>query len=142
MKYLKVIHIGNFIKKRYHELDIPVDRACIFLNCQEKEIEQTFLKEMIDTDKLLKWSKLLSYDFFRLYSHHLLLYAPVASTNSNNQDQTSLPEFRKNIYTKEIIDYVLMLIKTNEKTPEQIIKDYRIPKTTLYRWINKNKSEK
>lgn len=65
MKYLKVIHIGNFIKKRYHELGIPVDRACAFLNCQEKEIEQTFLKEMIDKDKLLKWSKLLSYDIIR-----------------------------------------------------------------------------
>jgi len=142
MKYLKVIHIGDFIKKRYQELGSPVDRICTFFNCPKEEIEQTYLKEMIDTDKLLKWSKLLEYDFFRLYSHHLLLYAPVASNNVNKQHQTSLPEFRKNIYTKEIIDYVLMLIKSQEKTPEEIIKDYRIPKTTLYRWINKNKSEK
>ena len=40
-------------------------------------------------------------------------------------------------YTKEIIDFVLEMLKSEQKTKEQIIKEYGIPKTTLYKWISK-----
>ncbi|WP_308004995.1 helix-turn-helix domain-containing protein [uncultured Chryseobacterium sp.] len=99
-----------------------------------------FASKSIDSDMLLRWSKHLEYDFFRLYSHHLILYAPVAtlSHTSNTQNKNSaLPVFRKNLYTQEIIDFILEMINSGEMTRQQVIDEYRIPKTTLYKWISK-----
>lgn len=96
-----------------------------------------FQDEHIETDILLKLSKLLQYDFFRIYSQHLILYSPISA-----EDKTvvsGLPKFRKNIYTKEMIDFILELIATEQKTRQQVIEDYKILKTTLYKWISKYK---
>ena len=111
----------------------------------EQEIVQMFEQPTLDSGILLRWSKLLEYDFFRLYSHHLILYAPTAAVHHKKQEESarrssSLPEFRKHVYTKEVIDYLLKLIDQKEKTPAQIITEYRIPKTTLYKWLNKYKN--
>ena len=84
---------------------------------------------------------MLEYDFFRLYSQYLILYAPPTS-ETKNQIKSKLPQFRKNIYIKEVIDFVLHLINTNEKTKKQIIEEYRIPKTTLCKWISKYNNKK
>ena len=94
----------------------------------------------IDKETLLKWSKLLGYDFFRIYTQHLILYAPPSAVISKNENKkSSLPQFRKNIYTKEVIDFILDMIKTGEKTKIQVMEEYNIPKTTLYKWISKHK---
>ena len=53
------------------------------------------------------------------------------------ENKTSAPQFRKNIYTKEVIDFILEQISTEEMTKNQVIERYRIPKTTLYKWISK-----
>lgn len=47
--------------------------------------------------------------------------------------------FRKNIYTREVIDFILEMVEKREKTKKQIIEEYNIPKTTLYKWIEKNR---
>lgn len=135
---VKNIHIGTFIQKLYEERNISIDRVCNFMKCEEEDIFEMFQYKTLDTDRLLRWSKLLEYDFFRLYSQHLILYTSKKhfvnkSTSKNNQ----VPQFKKNIYTKEIIDYLLELIRTNQKTVTEIIKEYKIPKTTIYRWIQK-----
>lgn len=138
MDNLKEINIGEMIQTRWKELDISLERTCNFLDCTIDEVTQTFKKAQIATDVLLKWSKLLEYDFFRLYSHHLILYAPAApSKNSKTKITTKLPEFRKSVYTKEVIDYIIKQIANNDKTPAQVIAEYRIPKTTLYKWLHK-----
>lgn len=142
-KSLKKIHIGTLIKKRWQEMDISPERTCAFLNCEIEAVEAMFLQESIDTAMLLRWSKLLQYDFFRLYSHHLILYAPFGIPKKETK-KTALPKFRKNIYTKEIIDFFLEMLRNKEKTATEIIETYRIPKTTLYKWISKyeEKNEK
>ncbi|WP_449399387.1 transposase [Chryseobacterium wanjuense] len=48
-----------------------------------------------------------------------------------------MPQFRKNIYTKEVIDFVTELITSGEKNISQVVEKYGIPKTTLHRWIVK-----
>ena len=98
-----------------------------------------YTRENLPTDVLLKWSKLLEYDFFRMYSQHLILYAPPSANEKTERQKTTLPQFRKNIYTKEVIDFILEMIKTGEKTKTQVIEEYNIPKTTLYKWISKHK---
>lgn len=81
-------------------------------------------------------------DFFRIYSHHLLLYSTTKGNEKNNsRELTLLPNFRKNIYTKEIIEFILERIENKEMTKAEVIKEYRVPKTTLYRWLYKYKSK-
>ncbi|MGG5209548.1 transposase [Chryseobacterium sp. MIQD13] len=134
----KNIHIGSLIHEQVADCELEMSRICNFFKHSEKEIEAMYISANISAEALLKWSKILKYDFFRLYSHHLILYCPPSIIENNIKKQKSaLPAFRKNIYTKEIIDFILDLIKSGEKTKQQIINEYRIPKTTLYKWIEK-----
>lgn len=138
----KNIDIGNLIESRVKELGIESERICRFFNCSGEKIGEMYRSKSLDTEYLLKWSKLLKYDFFRIYTQVLILYAPPSSVNGKKEmakESGHLPQFRKNIYTKEIIDFILNAIATGEKTKKQIIAEYRIPKTTLYKWINKYK---
>lgn len=139
MTDFKNIHIGKLIQQRVSEKEIENSRICKFLNCTEDEVEEFYSSESIDSEKLLRWSKLLEYDFFRVYSQHLILYAPASKPfgKTNQESKSSLPNFRKNIYTKEIIDFILESIEAGDKTKQEVIDEYKIPKTTLYKWISK-----
>lgn len=113
----KEIHIGSIISRRVEEIEIDKLRICNFLKCTEEELTEMYLSNDLDSGILLRWSKLLEYDLFRIYSQHLILFAPPSSTNYNKSDKkkkSSLPIFRKNIYTKEVIDFILKLISTGE----------------------------
>ncbi|WP_276835925.1 transposase, partial [Chryseobacterium cucumeris] len=99
----KHIHIGKLIEQKVNESRINMSRICNFLNSNEKEILAMYQSEDIDTHTLLRWSKILEYDFFRLYTQHLILYSPPVKNYSgfdNNVKKTALPVFRKNIYTQ------------------------------------------
>lgn len=135
---LKNIYIGEAIKKRVLECKMDIHRICKFLNTSEEEIKRMYTLKSLDAEIILRWSKLLEYDFFRIYTQHLILFSPAAGQNKSViKKESELPKFRKNIYTKEIIDFVLDQIASKEKTPAEIINHYRIPKTTLYKWIKK-----
>ena len=135
----KEIHIGTLINQLVAERGVETPRICNFMKCTEEEIETMYLQENLPTDILLKWSKLLEYDFFRIYSQHLILYAPPSAKDEQKTQKSKLPQFRKNIYTKEVIDFILEQVKTGEMTKIEIMERYRIPKTTLYKWIDKYK---
>ncbi|WP_353959976.1 transposase [Chryseobacterium tructae] len=119
--------------------DVDIVRICNYLKCTDKELEQIYQSENLSTDVLLKFSKILGYDFFRLYSQHLILFSPPGKQENteHKREKSSFPEFRKNLYTKEIIDFILEQISAGKKTKAQIVREYRIPKTTLYKWIAK-----
>ncbi|WP_294200520.1 transposase [Chryseobacterium sp. sg2396] len=141
---LKEISIGELIKLKVEESGITMQRICKFLKCSEDEIWTMYNKKSIDCELLMRWSRLLKYDFFRLYSQHLILFSP-AQKNSGNKDKASesrLPNFRKNIYTKEIIDFILDLILSGEKTNLEINRKYEIPTTTLYKWLSKYRADR
>lgn len=133
----KEIHIGHLIEKRVEESDIEMSRICDFLNCSETEIQEMYKKASIDSFYLLRWSKLLAYDFFRIYTQHIILYAPMETLKTDRKETSVLPNFRKNIYTQEIIDFILEQINSNQMTIKQVMDRYNIPKATLYRWIKK-----
>lgn len=136
MKNFQHINIGALLKQRAQELNISEQRICNFLKCKEQEIVKMYQSEHMETGLLLRWSKLLEYDFFRIYSQHLILFAPPSNRQKSNNKST-MPQFKKSIYTIEIIQFCMELINTGQKTKQQIIEEYNIPKTTLYRWINK-----
>ncbi|OCA78292.1 transposase [Chryseobacterium contaminans] len=137
----KNIHIGNLIGQQVAESGTDMSRICNFMNCTEDEIKKMLSSENLPTDILLKWSKLLEYDFFRLYSQHLILFAPPAARHKKQEKhdphKSALPQFRKSIYSKEVIDFCLEQIATGKMTKNKVIERYCIPKTTLYKWISK-----
>lgn len=140
----KNIHIGELLQKRVLELDINESRICSFLSLSPIEIWAMYKEEGVDSKYLLMWSKLLEYDFFRIYSQHLILYAPASTVIHNtlgNNDKSAMPKFRKNIYTKEVIDFMIELVTTKQKTINEITSEYGIPKTTLHKWVAKYKTD-
>lgn len=138
----KKIYIGKMIKEKVTENGIDISRICNFFQCSVEEIEKMYEAKSLDCEILLKWSKLLEYDFFRIYTQHLILYSPPSKGIVKTlTTKSSLPKFRKNIYTKEMIDFILERIDAGEMTRNQIIERYRIPKTTLFKWIDKYKTK-
>jgi len=133
----KVIHIGKAIKELVDQKEIAIERICNFLSKDEDFVNNVYESKSIDTDILLRWSKLLEYDFFRLYSSHLILYAPPSAVNKSKEKSDKAPQFRKNIYTQEIKDFIIKKIDLREMTQADVIKEYSIPKSTLHRWLQK-----
>jgi hypothetical protein len=132
---LKKIHMGSLLKERVEESDLDMARIAKFFKCSEEEIQEHFERRDLYCEDLLKWSKLLEYDFFRIYTQHLILYAPQRNVNYNKvtAKKSSLPQFRKNIYTKEIIEFILEKINKGKMSKNEVIEYYNIPKTTLYK---------
>ncbi|WP_228452323.1 hypothetical protein [Chryseobacterium sp. c4a] len=119
-------------------MEITVRHLAEVFRVSEDAILEIFTKPELATGDLLKWSKLLRYDFFRIYSQHLILYTPQYPNPIKNKEKPQSMQFRKNIYSDELIEFILELIKTGKKTKQEVIHDYRIPKTTLYKWITKH----
>ncbi|MCJ7935653.1 MAG: transposase [Chryseobacterium sp.] len=136
----KDIHIGEMLRTKAAEVDVEISRICNFLKCNVEEIDEMYKAESLDTHLLLRWSKLLEYDFFRIYSQHLILYAPPASHDNckgESNAKSVLPQFRKHLYTKEIIDFILGEINSGAMTRKQVTEIYKIPNSTLYKWLKK-----
>lgn len=133
---VKNIHVGSVIYEKVLEKEIGIERIQDFFKCSQDDIQKMYKSKSMDTEILLKWCKLLKYDFFRIYVQHLILFSPHTKMNSETK-KTDTPVFRKNIYSKEIIDFILELLDKKQKTKSQIIEEYRIPKTTLYKWLAK-----
>lgn len=135
---VKDIHIGSIIKGIISEREITVERMCNFFRTDEDDIERMLGQKSLDSEVILKWSKLAGYDFFRPYVTHLMLFAGISQTKSNQlQKKDDGIQFRKNIYTKEIKDYIIELVNTKKKTIAEIISEYNIPRTTIYKWMKK-----
>ncbi|MBP2618852.1 recombinase family protein [Chryseobacterium jejuense] len=141
MQNFKNIHIGELIQIKLREEEISMERIVNFMKHTEPQVKEMFQQENLSTDILLKWCKLLEYDFFRVYSQHLILYSPPRSIGLNNDNKEKkksvLPEFKKNVYTREIIDFIVELIIDHKKTQQKVVEEYRIPRTTLYKWLKK-----
>lgn len=137
----KEIYIGKLIKDRVTELEMASERIVDFLQIDKLELELLYSAKSLDSVMLLKCCKLLEYDFFRIYSHHLTLYTSVGNNNPksvNGKLKSSLPSFKKSLYTPEIIEFIIEIIGSGEKSAAEVIKEYRIPKTTLHRWLKKH----
>lgn len=139
----KEIHMGSLIKLRVREKKIGLLRISSFLKCTVEEVEKMYTSSSIDSGMLLKWSKLLEYDFFRIYSQHIILFAPCNSDQEKEspKEDTALPNFRKSLYTREIIDFMLNQYNSGNMSRQEIYKKYNIPKSTFHKWLNKYNSE-
>ncbi|MCJ7934258.1 MAG: transposase [Chryseobacterium sp.] len=134
---IKNIHIGSLIQSKVDEHQISMERITKFLSREEGDVEKMYHEKSVDTDVLLKWSKLLKFDFFRVYTGHLILYAPHSRFDNSVKQNEKTMVFRKNIYTQEVKDFILEKIRMGKMTPYDVILRYKIPKTTLYKWMKK-----
>src|SRR5690606_23561896 len=135
----KNISIGSLIEERIKELDIDMERLHKFVGIDNEQLQRIISDNNVDADTLLRFCKILEYDFFRLYSQHLLLFSPDSKKTAqrNNEKSQVLPTVRKQLYTKEVILFILKKYESKSMSVQQIITDYNIPKSTLYRWITK-----
>ncbi|GAA4161143.1 hypothetical protein GCM10022217_26360 [Chryseobacterium ginsenosidimutans] len=78
--------------------------------------------ESLEMKVLLRYCKLLKYMLCQRVERVAIIY------------KTNL-----NIYTNELMDFILELINDEKKIKAQMINEYRIPKTILYKWIKKYK---
>ncbi|WP_347216227.1 transposase [Chryseobacterium sp.] len=134
---IKNIHIGSLIQSKVEEQQISIERISKFLGKMENDVERMYCEKSIDTDTLLKWSKLLKFDFFRFYTGHLILYAPYSRVDNTIKQLDETMVFRKSIYTQEVKDFILEKIRTGTMSANDVIAKYRIPKTTLHKWLKK-----
>lgn len=134
---IKNIHIGSLIQSKVEEQQISIERISKFLGKMENDVERMYYEKSIDTDTLLKWSKLLKFDFFRFYTGHLILYAPYSRVDNTIKQQDETMVFRKSIYTQEVKDFILEKIRTGTMSANDVIARYKIPKTTLHKWLKK-----
>ncbi len=140
IKNFKNINIGEIIQKIVLEYKIDSDRIYKHFKYSVNELEHIYNSSSLEADIILKWSKFLDYDLFRIYTQHLILYAPPSNSYKKMDNKANVPKFTKNIYTSEIIEFIVDVIEKDEKTIPQVVEEYGIPKTTLYKWIKKHKS--
>ena len=67
------IHIGNEIKKRMGELNLPVVTFAKKINRTRNNIYSIYRRKTIDTDLLQKISQVLRLDFFKLYTDNSII---------------------------------------------------------------------
>ncbi len=81
----KDINIGLMISQRVLECDVDIMRLCKFFSCSSEDILAMYDSKSLDSEILLKWCKILEYDFFRFYSQNLILYSPASGDNRNKK---------------------------------------------------------
>lgn len=82
-----MLHIGEKIKNRIHEIGISKSEFARRINKARQNIEIIFQKKSIDTQLLLEISKALDHDFFQHYYNHNY------STNIVSEHQQLRSEF-------------------------------------------------
>lgn len=70
--------IGQLIHVRLQERGMSVSHLARQLSCERSNLYRIFERESIDTRLLLRISRVLEYDFFRLYSDELRKEKPVS----------------------------------------------------------------
>ncbi|WP_426478029.1 transposase [Chryseobacterium sp. CBSDS_008] len=99
----KDIYMGQLISKRVQELDIDESRIVSFFSLSISETTAMYEEKSIDSRFLLMWSKLLEYDFFRIYSQHLILNAPASGVHDIKSNwKSGMPQFRKAFIPKSL----------------------------------------
>jgi len=65
------LHIGNLIKEELERQERTVSWFARKLCCDRSNVYKLFKRSTIDTELLLRVSKILNYDFFELYKKEL-----------------------------------------------------------------------
>ena len=137
----KHIHIGQCLKGIVEIKEISSSQICSFFQCDYQSILEVYEQETIDSGILLRWCKFLDYNMFMFYHSHLQLYTPSAAgtklKKSSSKGDNSRYVFRKNLYSPEVVDWILGELNSNRLSVKEVMEKYNIPRTTIYRWQKK-----
>lgn len=131
----KKIHIGYVLKSIVYERNLEEEYVLKYFKITKETLDEIYNTKNVKLDELLKWSKFLRFDLFRLFSMHLMLHHGISITKSMKADGNAGISIRKNVYTQEIKVFVVNQIRNEEISVTDAIKKYSIPKTTLYKWL-------
>ncbi len=139
---MKKINIGKMIEEACDAMQIKEERIEIFFSMPYAEVKKMYQQEHLCTNMLLKWSKLIKYDFFRVYSGHLINYHGISAKLKNEKSFIdSGIQIKKNLYTPEIKEFIIQKVQSEQMTVNQAIERYGVGRTTLFRWLAKSKAE-
>lgn len=113
MENLKEIHLGKLVKQKAEELNYPLPKLAQYFECTEEDILGFYEQKHLPTDVLLKFCTCLSYNFFRVLSAHVTLFVKIGDRNKFNQPAVT-PQLKKNVYTKEIKDFILSILRSKK----------------------------
>jgi hypothetical protein len=131
----KKIHIGYVLKSIVYERNLEEEDVLKYFKITKETLDEIYNTKNVKLDELLKWSKFLRFDLFRLFSMHLMLHHGISITKSMKADGNAGISIRKNVYTQEIKVFVVNQIRNEEISVTDAIKKYSSPKTTLYNWL-------
>ena len=61
----------------------------------------------------------------------------ILSLNKTGNVEIEGIQIRKNVYTKELIEFLVNKVRNNQMNSSQVITQYGIPKTIFYKWLKK-----
>jgi len=62
------VQIGKYIKQQFLQSKLSIEEFAGAIGCNRDNAYDIFRREHINTNQLLKISKILNYDFFKIYS--------------------------------------------------------------------------
>jgi len=65
------VQIGKIIKEQFFQSKLSIEEFADSLGCNRDNVYDIFRRDRINTDQLLKISKILKYDFFKIYSEQV-----------------------------------------------------------------------
>jgi len=65
------VQIGQLIKEQFLQSELSIEKFASAIGCNRDNVYDIFRRERINTDQLLKISKILKFDFFKTYSEQI-----------------------------------------------------------------------
>lgn len=65
------VQIGQLIKEQFLQSQLSIEKFASKIGCNRDNVYDIFRRERINTDQLLKISKILKFDFFKAYSEQI-----------------------------------------------------------------------
>ena len=65
------VSIGGLIKEQFEKSKLSIEEFANLIACKRDNVYDIFRRERIDTDLLLKISRILKFDFFKTYSEQI-----------------------------------------------------------------------
>ena len=67
----KKVSIGGLIKEQFEKSNLSIDEFACLIACKRDNVYDIFRREQINTDLLFIISKILKFDFFKIYSEQI-----------------------------------------------------------------------
>lgn len=122
----KEIHIGLEIESRINQLNISKSEFGRRLGKQKQNLKRIFERSSIDTDMLLQISKILDYNFFRLYCEEIPDIATIkVKSKGDNSPAIGGKDITYNSFSKDDSGDKIKLLEALVEDKDERIKELK-----------------